>query len=123
MLFSEEHFLDLDFSSNKDSSPIEEEYSNEPEVCIGPSFYETNDERLSPFRYTKTTEFMTKWKVIDDSKYKGYDEFWDALLEFKTEIALLSVVAFLLLFSLLVYIWYQRKRNIKYMKIVPDVDI
>lgn len=66
---------------------------------------------------------MTKWKVIDDYKFKGYDEIWDSLFEFKTEIAILSVIAFLLFSGLLFYIWYQRKRNIKYMRIVPDVDI
>ena len=123
-LFSEEHRLYLDFSSKDDDlQPITEFYSSEPEICQGELFYDSGDELLKPFRYTKTEEFLTKWRVTDDAKYNEYEDFWESLFKYKTEIAILSVIAFLLSFSLVVYLWYQRKRTIKYMKIVPDVDI
>lgn len=75
------------------------------------------------FTFENTDEFLTKWKVTDDSKYIGANEDWFSNLQFKNEIIALLAVAVFILCSLMFYIWYQRRRNINYMKIVPDVDI
>lgn len=104
-------------------TPLKEVFKTDTPKCEGVSYYSVKDEMDIGFKFESTDMFVTKWHIIDDSKYKSYGEDWFSNLQFKNEIIILSVIAVVILSSLLFYIWYQRKRSIKYMKIVPDVDI
>ena len=44
------------------------------------------------FVYESTEEFITKWTVIDDSKYVG-EEDWLSNFMFRNEIIILSIIA------------------------------
>lgn len=98
MLFSEEHRLRYDFNSEPITEPFKEKYRVEDSKCAGPSYFSVKDEIDTSFKLASTEEFLTKWKVIDDAKYRGYGEDWFANLQFKYEIIVLSVVAMGILF-------------------------
>lgn len=123
LLYSEEHRLKYDFNSDLNEAPFQEKYRQEVDKCSGTNYFSLKDEMHSSFQLANTVEFITKWEVTDDAKYVYIGDNWLTDLSFKYEIIFLSVIALLIMCSLAFYIWYQRKRNIQYMKIVPDVDI
>lgn len=97
LLFSEEHKLIYDFNLKKNMTPFEETYRIEDTKCSGPSYYSVKDEISDNFIYEETQEFLTKWHVTDDAKYRSYGEDWFSNIQFKYEIIILSIIALVIL--------------------------
>jgi hypothetical protein len=93
LIFSEEHMLQYDFNSDPNMEPFKEVYRVGDTQCSGKSYFSVKDKIEPDYKFEKTEEFVTKWKITDDSKYTGFGDDWFSNLRFKTEIIILSIIA------------------------------
>jgi len=93
LIFSEEHRLKYDFNSNPNQESSKEVYRIEDTSCSANSYFSLKDKMEPDFIYENTVEFITKWTILDDSKYIGEGEDWLSSFMFTNEIIILSVIA------------------------------
>ena len=123
LLFSEEHRLPYDLDSTPNRTEFEHAYRNETDTWSGFTFFSLKDEIESGFSLKRSDFTLNIWRITDENKYVDISDDKYISINFKYEILTLWMIALGLVFLLFAYIWYQRKRNIRYMRIAPDVDL
>ena len=92
LIFSEEHRLGYDFNSEPNLETFKDTFRIEDTVCSSNSYFSVKDEMDPAYTFENTEEFITKWHILDDSKYIEGEE-WFSNFMFKNEIIVLSAIA------------------------------
>ena len=123
LLFSEEHKLVHDFDSYSNNTNFEKSFREETDIWARSTFFNLKDEMESGFSIKPSNIKLNVWRITDEDKYLDTSDDKYMSMSFKYEILTLWMIAIGLVFLLFAYIWYQRKKNIRYMRVAPDIDI